>query len=199
MSSSVSGPRGHRNLPGLNYLRRISLSYMNALERQAAEAETLWNALKDGSNVGKALSGAVTGAIESYYDVLVEVGRGPTFTPHPEWVYFTHTKQPEGASLPTLQAEAPVSVAQPVGTNLETTDFVSLSGGSALPGGSGAADSLYDLCELARGNVAVSIRLDVAEINKKPLGQYLSLVTAKHGSGHAPLLIVVLTIKSPHP
>ncbi len=191
------------NLPGLEYVRRMATAYAGLLERQAAQAETLWDALKNGDDVVKTFSRALTRGIETYYDLMVEASKGPAASPQPEWVYFHHTKQPpefeEGtARPPRLQAEPRLYRTQPAGTSLETTDFVSLQRGvEGLPGTSSAGeDNLYDRCQLSADRKAVSLRLKVDEVDRHPPGQYLSFVTARNVTGQSPLLIVVLVISA---
>ena len=189
------------NLPGLEYARRMANAYAGLLERHAAQAENIWDALKSGDDVVKTFSRALTSGIETYYDLMLEASKGPAASPQPEWVYFHHTRQlPENeegtARPPRLQAEPRLYRPQPAGTSLETTDFVSLQRGvEGLPGTAGAREeNLYDRCQLSADRKAVSIRLKVDEVDKHPPGQYLSFVTARNTTGQSPLLIVVLVI-----
>ena len=185
-------------IPGLDYLRRLGTVYGAALERQIVESERVWQAFKSGSDIVGSLSRALIGGIESYYDVAISASRGPNRSEHPEWVYFSH--DPLGSAsdsasdstdaAPRLRRDAPIDLPQPSGTSLAMSDFVSFQGsGEALK-------NLYRSCTLTASRKAVSIDLDVEEVDKYPPGQYMSFVTAKNRSGQTPLLIVVLSIIS---
>lgn len=188
------------NLPGLAYLRRWGTAYVGALERQAAESANTWNALKSGNfdlgHVGRAWASL----IENHYELLIELSRGPSFTPSSPWVYFRHTVPRNGdKKKPSpLQTSVQLEVTQPLDTQLRASEFASLQGGKRLS--ARGEDSLYESCHLLRDLKTIKITLDVKEIDKQlkhghiTAGDYLSFIYTGNANGQAPLAIVLLAI-----
>lgn len=192
-------PISSTNVPGLDYLTQLSAAYLNVLEGQAAEVELVWQAMSNGGDIPKAMGVAFTRWSRNFYNLLVDASKGPAHTPQPEWIYFSFT-QVKSADLdeaPRLRTQAPIDLAQPPGTLLETTNFVGKRG-NILPGTPNArAENLYNSCDLATDGRSITVELNVKNVNAGAPGLYLSFVAAKHRAGHPPLAIVVLRIDSP--
>jgi len=184
------------NVPGLDFLTQLSASYLNVLEGQAAEVELVWQAMSNGGDVPKAMGLAITRWSRNFYNLLVDASKGPAHTPQPEWIYFSFT-QVNNANLseaPRLRTQAPIDLAQPPGTLLETTNFIGKRG-NILPGTADArTENIYNTCELATDGRSVIIELNVKSVNASTPGLYLGFVAAKYRGGHPPLAVVVLRI-----
>ncbi len=192
-------------VPGIDFVQRLGMAYFTMLERQAAETDKVWQALKSGSDVVGAIGSAWATALEGYYDLAAIAWRGPGRTEQPEWVYFVH--DPNGADdketerAPRLRRDVPLQVPQPPGTDVEGSDFVLLQQSieparhHAYRGDEHQKRSTpYRQCELSADRKLISIDLDVDLIAKFEAGQYMSFVTAKGRSGQTPLVVVVLTV-----
>lgn len=186
-----------QNVPGFVYFSRLTAGFSELLERQAAETEVVWHALSQGEDLPKALAISWARSVRNYYDLLLDAAKGPWHVPQPSWIYFSFTlvAPSEVATAPRLQSSAAIDVAQPPGTVLETTDFVSKDG-RRLPGTWRAGPkSLYEHLSLSDDGRSVSLRLNVEEVNKQDEGLYHGLIAAKHHGGQPPLAVVVLHIE----
>ncbi len=179
------------NVPGLPYAQRVASAYVAALTRQAADAQRAWSAAKTGKIRIRELGKAFTGTMESYYDALVEVTKGPNYTPRPEYAHFAFKKSEKS----TVTTTVPICL-QPSATEIESGDLVSVTGKKAIPGTTKArSKSVYKTRELNADRRSIKLELDTGVLKKAPPGHYTGIITAKNHGGSPPLVIVMVTIE----
>ena len=140
-----------KNLPGEDYVLRIGSHVNDLYESQFATLRKLWNEAQAGKYSHASLASAWIAGVGSYYDLGVDISRGPGYTLQPSWLYLTYQKDSsgtgagggtkagkagkKGGSPSTLEGAVPIDRSQPVSsTTLTGTNFASFQGGSALEG-----------------------------------------------------------------
>lgn len=178
------------NPPGLEYLLRIGKAWEGALTGQTAALREAWNELKGGTYTQEKAMKIWSGLAESQFDVVTEVAKGPAYVFRPAWLYFSYKI---GSKLP-VEGAAKIDRTESQATNLDTTDLASMSGGSALRGTGN--QSIYQTCVPTSSRREISIKLDIAEIDKQAAAnnQYMGFILGKDRGAEPPLVIVILRV-----
>ena len=191
------------NLPGMDYLVRVGNLWNNLLIKQSSEMQKAWSQIKGGTYKSQNAYSLWATAVEDYYGLAIDAGRGPGYIPRPAWLYFAYSVNPKNASV--LSYTARIDRSESSATTLATTDFAALDKGSGLsflPGTSEDPNSIYEQChvkgdqiEIVLAGKELAAQAASAKKNKQSLkGQYISFVFGKNRGPEPPLLIVVLSI-----
>ena len=95
-SEKEIAPLDASNIPGFDYMSRISRVSGIAVAAQAELANRAWAEMVAGKYSYEDMMRTYARIVDNYYDVFVEVSRGPGYISRPAWVYFDCVKTKKG-------------------------------------------------------------------------------------------------------
>jgi hypothetical protein len=184
--SAVARP-GSENLPGFDFASRVGRVAGIALAAQTEAANRAWADMLQGTYTFGSAMRTWSRMFENYYDVLVELWRGPGYVPRPAWIFFDYAySRSQDSWVPdTLKAPAKMDRLRTPETEPAPTEFVGLQG----KGGSARLYKGYDWVQNE-----LTVTLDPEEARKLEPGVYISFLFAKGRSSEAPLAIIALRV-----
>jgi hypothetical protein len=168
------------NVPGFEYVQRISSASGRALAAQVERMNGDWSTMREGRYTFAMAMQSWAQAVESYYSVLTEAWRGPSQMPRPAWLVLPYSQRKPPA--PALSVRIDGIFDQK--TALEYTRFEGL----------GKAQSTEDI--YAEPPYGVSSRVEV-RLNDDAIQQleantdHVGFIFRK-GMGVAPPLVIVV-------
>jgi hypothetical protein len=173
------------NMPGFDFVSRVGRVAGIALVAQTEAANRAWADMLQGTfTLGNAVRTWARMA-DNYYDIVVELWRGPGYVSRPAWIYFDYLRA-QGTWVPdTLKANAKMDRSRTPETEPAPTDFVGLQG-------KGGSSRLYKSYDWSGNELTVS--LDPGEAQSLEPGMYISFLFAKGRSSEAPLAIIALRV-----
>jgi hypothetical protein len=181
-SEKEIAPLDASNIPGFDYMSRVSRVSGIATAAQAELANRAWAEMIAGKFSYEDMLRTYARIVDNYYDVWVEVTRGPGYITRPAWVYFDCVKTKDGWVPETLKAPAKMDRGKTPETELAPTVFE----------GKGGSFDLYKSYDWV--GYDLTLTLDPALVHEVPSGMYMSYVFAKGRSSEAPLAIAVLRV-----
>jgi len=123
MGSTPPPPTGSDNVPGFEYVQRVSTAALHAVMAHGEEANRAWSELRRGRfGIGAALQ-SWTKVVENYAGLVTE---GLRFTPHasqPAWLFIPYSKK----DPPTTKFSIRIDTTREPIPSLQFTDFEGLA------------------------------------------------------------------------
>lgn len=183
------------NLPGFAYAQRVISAWNNALTTMGETFNQSWSDIQQGRFDFGSWMKTVTSTYSASFEVLVEMWKGPTFRPAPQWLHFRFVKsQGQAGSPDVLTGIAPLDKKWSRDVNLETVPFERMGrAGGRTEGELPAVWSHCDWLDDLRRD-AIEVSLDVAAVRTLAPGQYLGFVLASGTTAEPPLVIAMLQV-----
>jgi hypothetical protein len=174
-------------MPGSEYMDRVGQAVLGAMTAQREVATAAWTKMQEGKYQYADMMQSLTEMMGGYYEMMIEVSRGPGFVFQPIWLYFDY-KKGETGTPETLQDTVRISRTEAAQTELETTPLSSLQ--KEMP-----IANAYQSCNWAAGGRSqIQVALDKDVIDAAATGSYIGFIMPKGRTGEPPLVIVMLQI-----
>jgi hypothetical protein len=189
MGSTPPPPTGSDNVPGFEYVQRVSAAALHAVLAHGEEANRAWSELRRGRfGIGAALQ-SWTKVVENYAGVVTE---GLRFTPQPAqpaWLFIPYSKK----NPPTTKFSLRIDTTREPIASLHFTEFEGPAPvRSAAPGSGRVKSVLYKkgIPEVV-GN-RVEFNLDHSQVQQLDDGTQHTAFVYRKGMGAAPPVAVVV-------
>jgi hypothetical protein len=172
---------GDDNLPGFEYLQRVSTAAFRAVTSHGEELNSAWSEIRRGRYSFDTAMKSWAKLTENYYGVFTEALRGPVELHRPAWLIIPYSKSQGGAPAFSVRIDGVLKK----GTPLEYTKF---EGVGATPS---AITDIYEKPPEAVGS-RIHIRLSDTVIKSLPENSDHVGFIFRKGVGNAPPLVIVV-------
>src|SRR5262245_12801056 len=97
---------GDDNVPGFEFLQRVTTATVRALTAHAEELNGAWSEIRRGRFGPGVAMQSWTRVVENYYGIVTEAWRGPSPTAKPAWLVIPYSKSKPPAPSFSVPVEA---------------------------------------------------------------------------------------------
>jgi hypothetical protein len=179
VTGSAAGDGGDDNVPGFEYVQRVSTAAFRALSAHGEAMNAAWCQIRRGEFGFAEAARSWSKIVENYFTVVTEAARGPSQLARPAWQVIPYSKKD-----PRLNFSVPTEYVLERGAALAYTRFASLTG-------DGVGGDIYEDTPKAVGS-RVEFRLNRKVMDGLPdNADYIGFIIRK-GMGTAPPLVIVM-------
>jgi hypothetical protein len=182
---------GSDNVPGFEYVQRVSNAALQAMLAHGEEANRAWSEIRRGRfGIGAAMQ-SWTKVVENYACVVMEGLRFTAHPPQPAWLFIPYSK-----GRPTTQFSIRMDTLREQASDVESTKFESPGplGSAAAPRQGTVTSSLYKKTpKVVDGRIEFSLDPDlVKELENDTM--HTALVFRKGRGATPPVAVIVMRV-----